>query len=77
VIVYDFGRLERRGQEMHRVRLEVDAAVAEAKKTKARAKRAYMLVTVLTEELSLRAQTEPVTGKKRARYDSHEFSDRE
>jgi hypothetical protein len=49
VIVYDFGRLERRGQEMHRVRLEVDAAVAEAKKTKARAKRAYMLVTVLTE----------------------------
>jgi hypothetical protein len=62
---------------VHRVRLEVDAAVAEAKKAKARAERAEMLVTVLTDELSRRAQTEPNTGKKRARYDSSEFSDRE
>jgi uncharacterized protein (DUF58 family) len=77
VIVYAFGRLERRGQEMHRVRLEVDAAMAEAKKAKARAERAEMLVTVLTDELSRRAQTEPNTGNKRARYDSREFSDRE
>jgi hypothetical protein len=51
--------------------------VAEAKKAKARAERAEMLVTVLTDELSRRAQAEPNTGKKRARYDSREFSDRE
>jgi hypothetical protein len=49
VIVYAFGCLERRGQEMHRVRLEVDAAMAEAKKAKARAEREEMLVTVLTD----------------------------
>jgi hypothetical protein len=59
VIVYAFGRLERRGQEMHRVFLEVDAAMAEAKKAKARAEMAEMSVTVLTDELSRRAQTEP------------------
>jgi hypothetical protein len=67
VLLYAFGRLERRRQEMHRVRLEVDAEMAEAKKAKARAERAEMLVTVLTDELSHRAQTEPKTGKKRAR----------
>jgi hypothetical protein len=77
VIVYAFGRLERRGQEMHRVRLEVEAAMAETKKAKARAERAEMLVAVLTDELSRRAQTEPNTGNKRAHYDSREFSDRE
>jgi hypothetical protein len=62
---------------MHRLRLEVDAAMAEAKKAKTRSERAEMLVTVLTDELSRRAQTEPNTGKKRARYDSREFYDRE
>jgi hypothetical protein len=62
---------------MHRVRLEVDAAMAEAKKAKVRAERADMLVTVLTDQISHPAQTEPNTGKKRARYDSREFSDRE
>jgi hypothetical protein len=62
VIVYAFGRLERRGQVMYRVHFEVDAA---------------MFGTVLTDELSRRAQTEPSTGKKRARYYSREFSDME
>jgi hypothetical protein len=62
---------------MHCVSLEIDAAMAEAKKAKARAERAEMLVTVLTEELSRRAQTEPNKGKKLARYDSHEFYERE
>jgi hypothetical protein len=76
-LVYAFGSLERRGQEIHRVLLEVDAAMAEAKQGKARAERAEMLVPVLREELSSRAQTEPNTGRKRARYDSREFSDRE
>jgi hypothetical protein len=37
VLVYASWSLERRGQEMHRVRLEADAAMAEAKKAKARA----------------------------------------
>jgi hypothetical protein len=76
-LVYAFGSLERRGQEMHRVRLEVDSAMAEAKQAKARAEKAEMLVPVLTEELSRRAQTEQNTGKKRVRCDSGEFSDRE
>jgi hypothetical protein len=66
-LVYAFGSLERRGQEMHRVRLEVDAAMAEAKQARARAERAEMLVPVLTDELSRRAQTEQNTGKKRVR----------
>jgi hypothetical protein len=36
VLVCALGRLERRGQEMHRVSLEADAVMAEAKKAKAR-----------------------------------------
>jgi hypothetical protein len=69
VVVYNFGYLERRGHEMHRVRLEADATIAEASKAKAREEREEMLVTVLTVELSRRARTEPNTGKKRTRYD--------
>jgi hypothetical protein len=43
--------------------------MTDAKKSKARAGMAEMLVTVLTDELSRRSQTEPNTGKKRSRYD--------
>jgi hypothetical protein len=76
VVAYNFMHLERRGHEMHRLRLEADATITEASKAKARAERAEMLVTLLTVELSRRARTEPNTGKKRTRYDSRKFSDR-
>jgi hypothetical protein len=62
---------------MHRVRLETDAAIAEATKAEERAERAEMLVTVLTVKLSRRGRTESNTGKKRTRYDSRKFSDRD
>jgi hypothetical protein len=76
VVVHNFGHLERRGHEMHRVRLEADATIAEATKAKGPAERAEMLVTVITVELSRRVRTEPNTRKKLTRYDSREFSDR-
>ena len=61
---------------MHRVGLEANSVIAEATKVKARAEGAELLVTVLTDELSRRAQTNPNSGKKRTSYDSRDFSDR-